>query len=122
MSKISDQAGVNRNIILRGHYALDYGVAGNLRVSLKVYRVVARYWRRIAVQPASQAGRRLHLGRLQPNQRTDTVAQTLNCASLYGKAAGAKRGVNQLPEEREGKVKPARHVLMGTLGAGDHLR
>ncbi len=40
--KISDQAG-KINIVLRGHYAY-YGVAGNLRSLVKVYRVVERYW------------------------------------------------------------------------------
>src|SRR5260370_16038313 len=39
--KISDQAG-EINIVLRRHYAY-YGVAGNLRSLVKVYRVVARY-------------------------------------------------------------------------------
>jgi RNA-directed DNA polymerase len=43
--KISDQAG-EINIVLRGHYAY-YGVAGNLRSLVKVYRVVERYWRKM---------------------------------------------------------------------------
>src|SRR6516162_4111111 len=40
--------GVHRtgSIPLRGHYAY-YGVAGNLRSLVKVYRVVERYWRRM---------------------------------------------------------------------------
>src|ERR1700688_3679168 len=54
--KISDQAG-EINIVLRGHYAY-YGVAGNLRSLVKVYRVVARYWRRMLCS-RSWAGRRL---------------------------------------------------------------
>jgi len=37
---ISEQAG-EINIVLRGHYAY-YGVAGNLRSLVKVYRVVER--------------------------------------------------------------------------------
>src|SRR5450759_3881207 len=43
--KIGDQAG-EINIVLRGHYAY-YGVAGNLRSLVKVYRAVARSWRRL---------------------------------------------------------------------------
>src|SRR5467141_2051847 len=42
---ISEQAG-EINAVLRGHYAY-YGVAGNLRSLVKVYRVVERYWRRM---------------------------------------------------------------------------
>jgi RNA-directed DNA polymerase len=34
------------NAALRGHYAY-YGVAGNLRSLIKVYRVVERYWRQM---------------------------------------------------------------------------
>ena len=55
--KISDQAG-EINIVLRGHYAY-YGVAGEISgVPVKVYRVVARYWRRMLCS-RSWAGRRL---------------------------------------------------------------
>src|ERR1700681_2223464 len=53
---ISEQAG-EINIVLRGHYAY-YGVAGNLRSLVKVYRVVERYWRRMLCS-RSWAGRRL---------------------------------------------------------------
>ena len=42
---ISEQVG-EINAALRGHYAY-YGVAGNLRSLVKVYRVVERYWRRM---------------------------------------------------------------------------
>jgi RNA-directed DNA polymerase len=52
--KISDQAG-EINIVLRGHYAY-YGVAGNLRSLVKVYRAVARYWRKM-LRSRSWAGR-----------------------------------------------------------------
>jgi hypothetical protein len=38
------------NVVLQGHYAY-YGIAGNIRALQEVYRAVARYWRRIAVQP-----------------------------------------------------------------------
>ena len=73
--KISDQAG-EINIILRGHYAY-YGVAGNLRSLVKVYRVVARYWRRQCCAAAvGQADAILTWDASQPNQRTDTVAET----------------------------------------------
>ena len=54
--EISDQAG-EINIVLRGHYAY-YGVAGNLRNFVKVYRAVARYWRSMLCS-RSWAGRRL---------------------------------------------------------------
>src|SRR6202030_3693801 len=54
--KISEQAG-EINIVLRGHYAY-YGVAGNLRSLVKVYRAVERYWRRMLCS-RSWAGRRL---------------------------------------------------------------
>src|SRR5712675_634426 len=53
---ISEQAG-EINAVLRGHYAY-YGVAGNLRSLVKVYRVVERYWRRMLCS-RSWAGRRL---------------------------------------------------------------
>ena len=42
---ISEQVG-EINAVLRGHYAY-YGVAGNLRSLVKVYRDVERYWRRM---------------------------------------------------------------------------
>jgi RNA-directed DNA polymerase len=54
--KISDQAG-EINIVLRGHHAY-YGVAGNLRSLVKVYRAVERYWCRMLCS-CSWAGRRL---------------------------------------------------------------
>src|ERR1700719_4660131 len=53
---ISEQVG-EINAALRGHYAY-YGVAGNLRSLVKVYRVVERYWRRMLCR-RSWAGRRL---------------------------------------------------------------
>lgn len=45
------------NAVLRGHYAY-YGVAGNLRCLVKVYRAVERYWKRMLCS-RSWAGRRL---------------------------------------------------------------
>jgi hypothetical protein len=54
--KISDQAG-EINTVLRGHYAY-YGVAGNFRSLVKVYRVVERYWRKMLCS-RSWAGRGL---------------------------------------------------------------
>ncbi|WP_247986034.1 hypothetical protein [Bradyrhizobium sp. 186] len=54
--KISDQAG-EINIVLRGHYGY-YGVAGNLRSLVKVYRAVERYWRKMLCS-GSWAGRSL---------------------------------------------------------------
>src|SRR6516164_3195248 len=42
---IGEQVG-EINAVLRGHYAY-YGVAGNLRSLVKVYRVVERYWRKM---------------------------------------------------------------------------
>jgi len=53
---ISDQVG-EINAFLRGHYAY-YGVAGNLRGLVKVYRVGERYWHRM-LRSRSWAGRRL---------------------------------------------------------------
>jgi RNA-directed DNA polymerase len=53
---ISDQVG-EINAVLRGHYAY-YGVAGNLRGLVQVYRVVERYWRKMLCS-RSWAGRRL---------------------------------------------------------------
>ena len=53
---IGEQAG-EINAVLRGHYAY-YGVAGNLRSLVKVYRVVERCWRRMLCS-RSWAGRRL---------------------------------------------------------------
>src|SRR5262245_54274853 len=53
---ISDQVG-EINAFLRGHYAY-YGVAGNLRCLVKVYRAVERYWRRM-LRSRNWAGRRL---------------------------------------------------------------
>jgi hypothetical protein len=54
--KISDQAG-EINIVLRGHYAY-YGVAGNLRSLVKVYRAVECYWHKM-LRSRSWTGRRL---------------------------------------------------------------
>jgi hypothetical protein len=51
---IGDQVG-EINAVLRGHYAY-YGVAGNLRCLVKVYRTVERYWRRM-LRSRSWAGR-----------------------------------------------------------------
>ena len=51
---ISDQVG-EINAFLRGHYAY-YGVAGNLRCLVKVYRAVERYWHRM-LRSRSWAGR-----------------------------------------------------------------
>ena len=53
---ITDQAH-KINLILRGHYAY-YGIAGNLRSLLKVYRTVERYWRKM-LQSRSRDGKRL---------------------------------------------------------------
>jgi hypothetical protein len=52
--KISDQAD-EINVVLRGHYAY-YGVAGNLRSLVKVYRAVERCWREM-LRSRSWAGR-----------------------------------------------------------------
>jgi RNA-directed DNA polymerase len=53
---ISDQAD-EINIVLRGHYGY-YGVAGNLRSLVQVYRAVERYWRKMLCS-RSWAGRSL---------------------------------------------------------------
>ena len=54
---IGDQVG-EINAFLRGHYAY-YGVAGNYRCLVKVYRAVERYWLRM-LRSRSWAGRRLN--------------------------------------------------------------
>jgi hypothetical protein len=52
--RISDQVG-EINAALRGHYAY-YGVAGNLRALVKVYRAVERYWCRMLRSRSWAAG------------------------------------------------------------------
>jgi group II intron reverse transcriptase/maturase len=52
---ISDQVSAI-NAALRGHYAY-YGIAGNLRSLLKVYRVVERYWRKMLCSRSRDGGR-----------------------------------------------------------------
>jgi hypothetical protein len=89
---ISEQVG-EINAVLRGHYAY-YGVAGNLRSLVKVYRVVERYRRRMLCS-RSWAGSRL--GRIQPDQRTDTVADTKTAPPISG-AAETCSAVSQLPK------------------------
>src|ERR1700731_606756 len=54
---IGEQVG-EINAFLRGHYAY-YGVAGNLRCLVKVYRAVERYWHRM-LRSRSWAGRALN--------------------------------------------------------------
>jgi group II intron reverse transcriptase/maturase len=54
---VRDQVG-GINAFLRGHYAY-YGVAGNFRCLLKVYRAVERYWQRM-LRSRSWAGGRLN--------------------------------------------------------------
>ena len=71
---ISDQVG-EINAVLRGHYAY-YGVAGNLRSLVKVYRAVERYWRRMLCS-RSWAGAP-HLGRFnQIKERTPLLRPKL---------------------------------------------
>ncbi|RWM46997.1 MAG: group II intron reverse transcriptase/maturase [Mesorhizobium sp.] len=52
---IKDQAGAI-NAVLRGHYAY-YGIAGNLRSLMKVYRVVERYWFKMLRSRSRDGGR-----------------------------------------------------------------
>ena len=54
--RIGDQVS-EINAVLRGHYGY-YGVAGNIRALLKVYRAVERYWCRM-LRSRSWAGGRL---------------------------------------------------------------
>ena len=70
---IGDQVG-EINAVLRGHYAY-YGVAGNLRCLVKVYRAVERYWKRMLCS-RSWAGRRLTWEKSDPDQSKDTVTET----------------------------------------------
>jgi RNA-directed DNA polymerase len=77
---ISEQVG-EINIVLRGHYAY-YGVAGNLRSLVKVYRVVERYWRKMLCS-RSWAGRRLTWDAFhQIKERTPLLKP--NCVSHTG--------------------------------------
>jgi len=78
---ISEQVG-EINAVLRGHYAY-YGVAGNLRSLVKVYRVVERYWRKMLCS-RSWAGRRLTWDTFnQIKQRTPLLTPKLRLP--YGK-------------------------------------
>jgi hypothetical protein len=54
--RISDQVS-EINAVLRGHYAY-YGVAGNIRSLVKMFRAVTRYWLRM-LRSRSRAGARL---------------------------------------------------------------
>ena len=86
--KISGQVG-EINAFLRGHYAY-YGVAGNLRCLVKVYRAVASD----VAQP--QLGRTSpQLEPVQPAQRTDAVTETKAAPPICG-VAGSCSAVNQL--------------------------
>ncbi len=72
---ISDQVG-EINAFLRGHYAY-YGVAGNLRCLVKVYRAVERYWHRM-LRSRSWAGRALNWSMFnQINERTPLLKPKL---------------------------------------------
>jgi hypothetical protein len=72
---ISDQVG-EINAFLRGHYAY-YGVAGNLRCLVKVYRAVKRYWHGI-LRRRSWAGRALNWRMFnQINERTPLLRPKL---------------------------------------------
>ena len=77
---ISEQVG-EINAVLRGHYAY-YGVAGNIRSLVKVYRVVERYWRRMLCS-RSWAGRRLTWER-STNSKNGHRYCDPSCASLIG--------------------------------------
>ena len=74
---IGEQVG-EINAALRGHYAY-YGVAGNLRSLVKVYRVVERYWRRMLCS-RSWAGRRSP-GTPSTKSKNGYRYCHLNCAS-----------------------------------------
>src|SRR5690348_15724566 len=105
---ISDQAS-EINAALRGHYAY-YGVAGNLRSLIKVYHR-GTLLASDAAQP--QPGwRSPQLGRLQPDQRTDTVAETKAAPPLPG-AAGSCSAVNQLPKSVVREIRTPRSVGTG---------
>jgi len=91
---ISEQADAI-NVVLRGHYAY-YGVAGNLRTLVKVYRVVERSWRRMLCS-RSWAGRRLTWDVFNRIKERTAVADTQTAPPLPG-AAGACSAVNQLPK------------------------
>ena len=75
---ITDQA-QEINLILRGHYAY-YGIAGNRRSLLKVYRTVERYWRRM-LRSRSRDGQ-LYLGPSSARSRNGPRYCHPNCDSL----------------------------------------
>ena len=101
------------NAVLRGHYAY-YGVAGNLRCLVKVYRAVERYWKRMLCS-RSWAGRRLTWEKYnQIKARTPLLKPKLP-PPLPG-VAGSCSAVNHLP-----KSVSARYVLWEPE-AGDRLR
>jgi RNA-directed DNA polymerase len=89
--KISDQA-EEINLVLRGHYAY-YGLAGNLRSLVKVYRAVERYWRRM-LRSRSWASRRLTWDAFnQIKERTPLLKPKLRlpyrrAAGVFGKHIG----------------------------------
>ena len=91
---ITDQAD-QINLILRGHYAY-YGIAGNIRALLKVYRAVERYWRKM-LRSRSRDGK-VHWKVFHQVKESFRCCDQ-SCASLT-EAAGSRSAVNHLSEER----------------------
>lgn len=111
---ISDQVS-EINAALGGHYAY-YGIAGNLRSLLKVYRVTERYCCRMLRAAAGMAA--ALPGTLSTSQRTEPDTATEAAAPVPG-AASTRGTVNQMPKSVVGKS--ARSVLWEPE-AGDRLR
>ncbi len=79
---ISDQVD-EINAVLRGHYAY-YGIAGNIRALLKVYRAVERYWQKMLCS-RSWAGV-ASPGTLSTRSKSGLRYCNQNCVSLTGVA------------------------------------
>ena len=98
-----DQVG-EINAFLRGHYAY-YGVAGNLRCLVKVYRAVERYWHRM-LRSRSWAGRRLTWAKYhQIKARTPLLP-------ICG-VAGSCSAVKHLPKSVVREIRTLRSVGTG---------
>ena len=107
---ISDQVD-EINAVLRGHYAY-YGIAGNIRALLKVYRAVERYYI-VTLCSRSWAGRSPHLGRFPPDPRADASTATKTAASLPGAAGARGATVNQPPKSVVREIRTPRSVGTG---------
>ena len=91
---ISDQVG-ELNAFLRGHYAY-YGVAGNLRCLVKVYRAGEHYWHRM-LRSRSWAARRLTWEKYHQIKARTPLLKPKAAPPICG-VAGSCSAANQLPK------------------------